>query len=66
MSSRAKRFSNAFATYTAIMGASFLVIVPIHAASFTTAVFTTGGAVGATAPESVTFGNNSLWVEYGA
>jgi hypothetical protein len=65
MSSQAKRLFNAFATYAAIMGASFLVIVPIHAASFTTTVFATGGPVGASSPDSVTFGNNSLWVEYG-
>jgi len=66
MSDQAMRLFNAFATYTAIMGTSLLgVVAPIHAASFTTAVFATGGAVGATSPDSVTFGGNSLWVEYG-
>jgi hypothetical protein len=35
------------------------------AASFTSSVFATGGAVGATSPDSVTYGNGSIWVEYG-
>ena len=51
--------------YIVIVGASLLVVSPVRAASFTTTVFATGGAVGANSPDSVTFGNNSLWVEYG-
>ena len=34
------------------------------AASYTTSVFATGTAVKATAPDSVTYGNGSVWVEY--
>ncbi len=39
--------------------------IPASAASFTTSVFATGSAVSGTAPDSVTYGNGSLWVEYG-
>jgi len=35
-----------------------------HAASFTSSVFATGTAVSSTSPDSVTYGNGSLWVEY--
>ena len=65
MSNQAKQLFIAVATYTAILGASALLVSPVWATSFTTAVFATGGAVDATQPDSVTFGNNSLWVEYG-
>jgi hypothetical protein len=36
-----------------------------NAASFTSSVFATGSAVGGTAPDSITYGNGSIWVEYG-
>lgn len=39
--------------------------VSVSAASFTESVFATGAAVSATAPDSVTYANGSLWVEYG-
>ena len=65
MSNQAKQLFIAVATYIAIVGASSLLVSPMRAASFTTAVFATGAAVNATSPDSVTFGNNSLWVEYG-
>ncbi len=39
--------------------------VPAVAASFTTKVFASGSAVSATAPDSVSYGNGSLWIEYG-
>ena len=55
----------AVGAYIAIGGASLLLVSPVRAASFTTTVFATGAAVNATSPDSVTFGNNSLWVEYG-
>jgi hypothetical protein len=35
-----------------------------NAASFTTQVFATGAAVGGTSPDSVEFGDGSLWVSY--
>lgn len=35
-----------------------------QAASFSTSTFATGTAVGATAPDSVTYGGGSVWVEY--
>jgi hypothetical protein len=35
------------------------------AASFTSSVFATGGAVAGTKPDSITYGNGSIWVEYG-
>ncbi len=35
-----------------------------HAASFTTSVFATGGPIGATQPDSVSFGDGSLWVAF--
>ncbi len=35
------------------------------AASFSSQVFATGAAVGSTAPDSVTYGAGSVWVEYG-
>lgn len=38
--------------------------VPIWAASFTSSIFATGAGVSATSPDSVTYGNGSLWVEY--
>jgi len=65
MSNQVKQLFVAVATYVAIMGASCLLVSPVRATSFTTTVFATGGAVGASQPDSVTFGNNSLWVEYG-
>jgi hypothetical protein len=37
----------------------------VSAASFTSSVFATGGGVGASKPDSVTYGNGSIWVEYG-
>lgn len=36
-----------------------------NAASFTPSVFATGAAVSATAPDSVTYGGGSVWIEYG-
>lgn len=37
-----------------------------HAASFGTAtMFATGGGVGGTQPDSISYGNGSIWVEYG-
>ena len=36
-----------------------------QAAMFTQQVFATGAAVGATAPDSITVGNGSIWVAYG-
>lgn len=39
--------------------------IPAAAASFTTSVFANGSVVSATAPDSVSYGNGSLWVEYG-
>lgn len=36
----------------------------LHAASFATAVFASGTSVNATAPDSVTAGNGSVWVAY--
>jgi len=65
MSNRAQQFLITVATYMTVAGASVLLVSPVRAASFTTAVFVTGSAVGASQPDSVTFGNNSLWVEYG-
>jgi hypothetical protein len=65
MSNQARQLFIGVATYMAIVGVSSLFVSPVSAASFTTAVFATGGAVDATEPDSVTFGNNSLWVEYG-
>ena len=35
-----------------------------NAASFTTQVFATGAAVGGTSPDSVEFGDGSLWISY--
>lgn len=55
----------AVGAYIAIVGASLLLVSPVRAASFTTTVFATGGAVNANSPDSVTVGNNSVWVEYG-
>ena len=34
------------------------------AASYTSSVFATGAAVNATSPDSVTYGNGSIWIEY--
>ena len=65
MSNRAQQFLSTVATYITVAGASVLLVSPVRAASFTTAVFATGSAVGASQPDSVAFGNNSLWVEYG-
>ncbi len=39
--------------------------MPASAASFTTNVIANGSAVSATEPDSVSFGNGSLWIEYG-
>jgi len=64
MSKQAQQlFIAVVASLAATLGASSLVS-PLQAASFTSAVFATGAAVNATGPDSVTFGNNSLWVEY--
>ena len=65
MSRHTKQRFIARAAYMAIVG-TLLVLAPYaRAASFTTAVFATGAAVSANSPDSVTFGNNSVWVEYG-
>ena len=54
------------------LGACTLVIAamsvggtPLAAASFTTKVIANGNAVSATEPDSVSFANGSLWIEYG-
>lgn len=52
---------NPYAVAVVALCASF---VPASAASFTTSVFATGSAVSSTSPDSVTYGNGSLWVEY--
>ena len=36
-----------------------------NATTYTTSVFATGATVGSTAPDSVTYGGGSVWVEYG-
>jgi hypothetical protein len=41
-----------------------LSVGPIKAASITQSVFASGTAIGATAPDSVSFGDGSLWVAY--
>ncbi len=41
-----------------------LAALPAQASSFNAQVFATGAAVGATAPDSVEFGDGSLWISY--
>jgi hypothetical protein len=41
-----------------------LFTVPAGASSFTPSVFATGGAISSTSPDSVVFGDGSLWVSY--
>ncbi len=51
------------------MGAALAMLcagyLPASAASFTSSVFATGSAVSSTAPDSVSYGGGSLWIEYG-
>jgi hypothetical protein len=48
-----------------IAAASVSFMMPAaHAASFTPQVFATSSAIGATSPDSVTFGDGSVWVSY--
>lgn len=48
----------------AIAAVIFLNMGFAHANAFTQSVFATGAAIGATGPDSVTFGDGSLWVAY--
>ena len=45
-----------------IASALLLSGMPVFAASFSSSVFATGSAVSGTAPDSVTYGNGSIWV----
>ena len=41
-----------------------LFTIPVRASSITPSVFATGGAISSTSPDSVVFGDGSLWVSY--
>jgi hypothetical protein len=64
IATKLKRRSSQASRCALIVAALCLTQNAADAASYTSSVFATGSAVSSTSPDSVTYGNGSVWVEY--
>src|SRR5579872_3057112 len=58
------QFTNQTKLLLTVAGVLALMTVQVRASSITPAVFATGGPISSTSPDSVFFGDSSLWVAY--